>query len=100
MASAKPDAVQTVDDIFIAAACHCTGRELEVHEVSWSKQSFPDMIGDVVWRYAGAEATLTSGLNSSRLERRVQNDTTSHLPSPPPDQSVSEWLDCSVLTSS
>lgn len=46
------------DDILIAAACDHTDRALEVHGVAWSKQSFPDMIGDVAWRYADIEASL------------------------------------------
>jgi Protein of unknown function (DUF2848) len=46
------------DDILVAAACDHTDRALEVHGVAWSKQSFPDMIGDVAWRYAEIESSM------------------------------------------
>lgn len=45
-------------DILVAAACDHTDRALEVHGVAWSKQSFPNMIGDVAWRYADVEGAM------------------------------------------
>ena len=41
------------DDLLVAAACDHTDRDLEVHGVAWSKQSAPDIIGDLAWRWDG-----------------------------------------------
>lgn len=40
------------DDLLVTAACDHTDRALEVHGVAWSKQSAPDVLGDVAWRWA------------------------------------------------
>ncbi len=40
------------DDLLLTAACDHTDRALEVHGVAWSKQSAPDVLGDVAWPMA------------------------------------------------
>ncbi|MCJ2125000.1 DUF2848 family protein [Methylobacterium sp. J-077] len=75
------------DDILIAAACDHTDRALEVHGVAWSKQSFPDMIGDVAWRYADIEAsldgfTLQGWVSHGGTELLIQDGTPAQLLSP------------------
>ncbi len=45
----------TPDDLMVVAACDHTDRDLEVHGVAWSKQSAPDMIGDLAWRWSDIE---------------------------------------------
>ncbi len=66
------------DDILVTAACDHTDRALEVHGVAWSKQSFPNMIGDVAWRYAEVEHlmddfTLMSWVCHGTTETLIQN---------------------------
>ena len=34
----------------VTVRCDHTDRELEVHGVAWSKQSAPDVLGDLAWR--------------------------------------------------
>ena len=42
----------SADDLLVTAACDHTDRALEVHGVAWSKQSAPDVIGGLAWRWA------------------------------------------------
>ena len=75
------------DDILIAAACDHTDRALEVHGVAWSKQSFPDMIGDVAWRYADIEASmdgfaLRGWVRHGATETLIQDGSPARLLSP------------------
>ena len=56
-------------DILVAAACDHTDRALEVHGVAWSKQSFPNMIGDVAWRYAEIEDRMDTFTLRGWVER-------------------------------
>jgi len=37
------------DDLLLTVACDHTDRALEVHGVAWSKQSAPDILGDIAW---------------------------------------------------
>lgn len=46
-----PESAAGPDDYLIAAACDHTDRALEAHGVAWSKQSAPDVVGDVAWRW-------------------------------------------------
>jgi hypothetical protein len=46
------------DDLLLTAACDHTDRALEVHGVAWSKQSAPDLLGDVAWPLAALEHEL------------------------------------------
>ncbi|WP_288425435.1 DUF2848 family protein [uncultured Agrobacterium sp.] len=74
----------TVDDIFVVAACDHTDRALEVHGVAWSKQSFPDMLGDVAWRYDKIEQamddfTLKAWVRHGDKEELIQDGTTARL---------------------
>ncbi|MCA0438087.1 MAG: DUF2848 domain-containing protein [Austwickia sp.] len=39
------------EDYLVTAACDHTDRALERHGVAWSKQSAPDFLGDVAWRW-------------------------------------------------
>ena len=39
------------DELLVVAACDHTDRALEAHGVAWSKQSAPDVLGDVAWRW-------------------------------------------------
>ena len=41
--------------VLLTAACGRTDRALEVHGVAWSKQSAPDLLGDVAWPLAEIE---------------------------------------------
>ncbi|HEY3562882.1 MAG TPA: DUF2848 domain-containing protein [Kribbella sp.] len=50
--------VVTPDDYLLTVACDHTDRALEVHGVAWSKQSAPDVLGDVAWRLAEVEDEL------------------------------------------
>ena len=40
------------DDLLLTVACDHTDRALEVHGVAWSKQTAPDVLGDVAWPLA------------------------------------------------
>jgi apolipoprotein N-acyltransferase len=42
-----------VDDLLLMVACDHTDRDLEVHGVAWSKQSAPNILGDVAWSLVG-----------------------------------------------
>ncbi|MGW6277637.1 DUF2848 domain-containing protein [Kribbella sp. NPDC055071] len=50
--------VATTDDYLLTVACDHTDRALEVHGVAWSKQSAPDVLGDVAWRLSEVEDEL------------------------------------------
>ena len=79
-------------DALVAAACDHTDRALEAHGVAWSKQSFPDMIGDVAWRYAEIESamdafTLRAWVRRGDRETLIQDGTAGRLLPP------RYWLD-------
>ena len=48
------------DDLMVVAACDHTDRDLEVHGVAWSKQSAPDIVGDLAWRWSDIEDDFDS----------------------------------------
>ncbi len=48
------------DDLMVVAACDHTDRDLEVHGVAWSKQSAPNVIGDLAWRWSDIEDDFDS----------------------------------------
>ena len=48
------------DDYLVTAACDHTDRALEVHGVAWSKQSAPDFLGDVAWRWGDVRDSFDS----------------------------------------
>ena len=72
------------NDILIAAACDHTDRALEVYGIAWSKQSFPDMIGDVAWQYNDIEKvmdafTLKAWVRHGETEELIQNSLLNEL---------------------
>lgn len=58
------------DDYLVTAACDHTDRALEVHGVAWSKQSAPDFLGDLAWRWGDIREVF----DGFRLVGRVTND--------------------------
>jgi hypothetical protein len=78
-------------DILLTAACDHTDRALEVHGVAWSKQSAPDLLGDVAWPLAEIEAeldlfTLKAWVRHGGTEQLIQDGTLAQLLPP------SYWL--------
>jgi 2-keto-4-pentenoate hydratase/2-oxohepta-3-ene-1,7-dioic acid hydratase in catechol pathway len=43
---------ESPEDLMVTAACDHTDRDLEVHGVAWSKQSAPNVIGQLAWRWS------------------------------------------------
>ncbi|MBI0169819.1 MULTISPECIES: DUF2848 family protein [Bartonella] len=75
----------------LMAACDHTDRALEAHGVAWSKQSAPDFIGDLAWRYSEvkdlfANFTLKAWVKDRQEEKLIQNGNAGLLISP------SKWL--------
>ncbi|WP_295732831.1 DUF2848 family protein [uncultured Bartonella sp.] len=75
----------------LMAACDHTDRALEAHGVAWSKQSAPDFIGDLAWRYSEvkdlfADFTLKAWAKEKGEEKLIQDGKTGLLISP------AEWL--------
>ena len=58
------------DDYLVTAACDHTDRALEVHGVAWSKQSAPDFLGDVAWRWGD----VRDSFDGFSLIGKVTND--------------------------
>ena len=46
-----PEDAAGPDEYLLTAACDHTDRALEAHGVAWSKQSAPDFLGDLAWRW-------------------------------------------------
>lgn len=74
-------------DYLLTAACDHTDRALEVHGVAWSKQSAPDFLGDVAWRWGEIEDrfdefTLRAWVNSPQGEALIQDGSPAQLLSP------------------
>lgn len=72
------------DDLLVTAACDHTDRALEVHGVAWSKQSAPDVLGDVAWRWADvADAfdgfTLKAWVRHGETEELIQDGSPAQL---------------------
>jgi hypothetical protein len=72
------------DDLLLTAACDHTDRALEVHGVAWSKQSAPDLLGDVAWPLAAIEGeldefTLKAWVRHGGTEQLIQDGTLAQL---------------------
>lgn len=72
------------DDLLLTAACDHTDRALEVHGVAWSKQSAPDLLGDVAWPLAAIEDeldefTLKAWVRHGDTEQLIQDGTLAQL---------------------
>lgn len=70
-----PPGATSSDDYLVTAACDHTDRALEVHGVAWSKQSAPDFLGDVAWRWGD----VRDDFDSFRLRAWVTNDGAEEL---------------------
>jgi 2-keto-4-pentenoate hydratase/2-oxohepta-3-ene-1,7-dioic acid hydratase in catechol pathway len=84
------------DDLLLTAACDHTDRALEVHGVAWSKQSAPDVLGDVAWPLAAIEDeldefTLKAWVRHGDTEQLIQDGTLAQLL--PPSYWVQELKD-------
>lgn len=71
-------------DLLLTVACDHTDRALEVHGVAWSKQSAPDLLGDVAWPLAEVEDrldafTLRAWVRHGETEQLVQDGTLAQL---------------------
>ncbi|WP_328322293.1 DUF2848 domain-containing protein [Kribbella sp. NBC_00382] len=84
------------DDLLLTAACDHTDRALEVHGVAWSKQSAPDVLGDVAWPLNAIEGeldefTLKAWVRHGDTEQLIQDGTLAQLL--PPSYWVKELSD-------
>ncbi|MFT3862472.1 DUF2848 family protein [Micropruina sp.] len=75
------------DDYLVTAACDHTDRALEVHGVAWSKQSAPDFLGDVAWRWGDVRDTfdsftLRAWVTNDGVEQLIQDGSPALLLSP------------------
>ncbi|AQS40893.1 MAG: Hypothetical protein BHV28_01680 [Candidatus Tokpelaia hoelldobleri] len=76
----------------LVAACDHTDRALEAHGVAWSKQSAPDFIGHVAWRYSDvkdrfADFSLKAWVQNGDKEELIQDGAPALLLPP------SYWLE-------
>jgi hypothetical protein len=76
--------VATPDDYLLTVACDHTDRALEVHGVAWSKQSAPDVLGDVAWRLSDVEDeldqfTIKAWVRHGDDEELIQDGTLAQL---------------------
>ncbi|WP_168583129.1 DUF2848 family protein [Gephyromycinifex aptenodytis] len=79
-----PQDARTAHDYLVTAACDHTDRALEVHGVAWSKQSAPDFLGEVAWRWGEVAQrfdsfTLRAWVNGDEL---IQDGSAAQLLSP------------------
>ncbi|GAA3589755.1 DUF2848 domain-containing protein [Kribbella ginsengisoli] len=75
------------DDLLLTVACDHTDRALEVHGVAWSKQSAPDVLGDVAWPLEAIEDeldefTLKAWVRHGDTEQLIQDGTLAQLRPP------------------
>ena len=80
------------DDLLVTAACDHTDRDLEVHGVAWSKQSAPDIIGDLAWRWSDVaddfdSFTLRAWVTHHGSQELISEGSPAELLSP------SYWID-------
>ena len=80
------------DDLLITVACDHTDRALEAHGVAWSKQSAPDVLGDLAWRLSDVaddldSFTLRAWVRHGDSEQLIQDGTLAQLLPP------SYWVD-------
>lgn len=71
----------------LMAACDHTDRALEAYGVAWSKQSAPDFIGNVAWRYSDvknsfSDFTLKAWVKNDGKQEIIQDGKTGLLISP------------------
>ncbi|MFF1823124.1 DUF2848 domain-containing protein [Kribbella sp. NPDC058245] len=74
----------TPEDLLLTVACDHTDRALEVHGVAWSKQSAPDVLGDVAWPLKDIEKeldrfTLKAWVRHGDTEELIQDGTLAQL---------------------
>jgi 2-keto-4-pentenoate hydratase/2-oxohepta-3-ene-1,7-dioic acid hydratase in catechol pathway len=89
-----------VDDLLLTVACDHTDRDLEVHGVTWSKQSAPNILGDVAWSLADAADTfdyftLRAWVTYDTGERLIQEGVAGQLL--PPGYWVEKLAENSLL---
>jgi len=82
---------ESQDDLLLTVACDHTDRALEVHGVAWSKQSAPDVLGDIAWPLSDVEHeldqfTLKAWVTHGDQEQLIQDGTLAQLLPP------SYWL--------
>ena len=75
---------ETPDDLLLTVGCDHTDRALEVHGVAWSKQSAPDVLGDVAWPLKDIEGeldqfTLKAWVRHGDTEQLIQDGTLAQL---------------------
>jgi len=75
---------ETPDDLLLTVACDHTDRALEVHGVAWSKQSAPDVLGDVAWPLKDIEDeldqfTLKAWVRHGSSEQLIQDGRLAQL---------------------
>jgi Na+/proline symporter len=63
------------EDLLLTVACDHTDRDREVHGVAWSKQSAPDVLGDLAWPLR----EVTDTLDAFTLRAWVTHGATEHL---------------------
>ncbi len=79
-----PADAASADDYLITAACDHTDRALEVHGVAWSKQSAPDFLGDVAWRWGDIKSdfdtfSLVGKVTHDGVEEVIQDGSPAQL---------------------
>ncbi len=72
------------DDYLVTVACDHTDRALEVHGVAWSKQSAPDVLGDVAWRWGDVKDAfdgfhLRAWVTNAGAEELIQDGAPAEL---------------------
>lgn len=82
-----PQDASSPDDYLVTAACDHTDRALEVHGVAWSKQSAPDFLGDLAWRWGDVRDsfdsfTLRAWVTNGDVEELIQDGSPALLLSP------------------
>jgi 2-keto-4-pentenoate hydratase/2-oxohepta-3-ene-1,7-dioic acid hydratase in catechol pathway len=66
---------ESPEDLMVAAACDHTDRDLEVHGVAWSKQTAPNVIGQLAWRWS----EVADEFDAFTLRAWVTHDGDQHL---------------------
>ncbi|MFT4295927.1 MAG: DUF2848 domain-containing protein [Micropruina sp.] len=82
-----PEGATSSDDYLVTAACDHTDRALEVHGVAWSKQSAPDFLGDLAWRWGDVRDafdsfTLRAWVTNDGVDELIQDGSPALLLSP------------------
>ncbi len=70
-----PEDAAGPDEYLLTAACDHTDRALEAHGVAWSKQSAPDFLGDLAWRWGD----IKDSFDTFRLRGWVSGPEGEHL---------------------